>query len=446
MKGGLELFFYVTVGIGMALSCSSFMMVGGLFEVTTLFWILISLAVAGVFCIVIALSIGELAGMYPSSPAIVTYFKTAFGNRVSLVFIYLYLIFLVLIAGVESYVFALVTKALVPGIPPIAVVLALLVAVVVMNLLALELPRSLQMALTSLAVAIIFVAGAIGAVRAPHLGAVLGVGRVGHGAALVPAAMGLAVFLFMGFEWVTPLGLRPSAYARKVPSSMPLAIVVLIATYAVFALGANATVPRHLLANENTPQVPYFRAAIGHGGQYLAGVLSLSAIFSTFNAGVMGASRLVAALSRQGSLPAWCGIIRVSNGAPAGGILLLGSLALGSALVVVGFHLQLVTAVIGAAIVCVVYAGYMGSVIRLKRLAPERKRPYRTPVPAAFQWLTIALLLIVSIATLFSLPHRELVAVGGFIASAAVALGLSRWSVRRSDRVPVGARRGLSPS
>ncbi|MDQ3822853.1 MAG: hypothetical protein M3321_06390, partial [Actinomycetota bacterium] len=144
MRGRKEFAFYLSVGVGMALSCSSFMMVAGLFEVTSLLWILGALVLGWVFCVALALSIGELAGMFPSAPAIVTYFKAAFGDRIALVFIYLYLAFIVLIAGVESYLFGRVAEAVVPGLPPLAVVVVLLVAVVAANLLGLELPRLIQ--------------------------------------------------------------------------------------------------------------------------------------------------------------------------------------------------------------------------------------------------------------------------------------------------------------
>jgi amino acid transporter len=446
MRGRREFAFYLSVGVGMALSCSSFMMVAGLFEVTSLLWILVALVLGCVFCGALALSIGELAGMYPSAPAIVTYFKAAFGDRIALLFIYLYLVFIVLIAGVESYLFGRVAEAVFPGVQPLAVVVVLLVSVVAANLLGLELPRLIQMVLTAAAVAVILLIGALGAVRDPGATAdALGTGDVLSSLALVPAAIGLTVFLFMGFEWVTPVGLRPDAYRRKVPWAMPVAVAVLFVSYSLFLVGIGATLPRSAFEDELIPQVPFFSDVLGGSGKYLAGVLSLSAIVSTFNAGMMSASRLIFAVARQGHLPRWCASIRPSTGAPFGAVLLLGSLGLCSAFVVGGLGLQLVAAVIGAAIICVIYAGYMGSALRLRRRDPDRPRPFRSPVPTAVQRGLIALLLIIGVASLFSLPDRIVEAIVGVALAATVAVVLSGWSIRRTSRGPL-ARRVPSPS
>ena len=447
MRGRREFAFYLSVGVGMALSCSSFMMVAGLFEVTSLLWILAALVLGWVFCVALALSIGELAGMFPSAPAIVTYFKAAFGDRIALVFIYLYLAFIVLIAGVESYLFGRVAEAVVPGLPPLAVVVVLLVSVVAANLLGLELPRLIQMVLTAAAVAVILVIGVLGAVADPGAtGDALGAGDVAASLALVPAAIGLTVFLFMGFEWVTPVGLRPDAYARKIPWAMLAAVGVLFVAYAIFLVGIGATLPRSAFEDQLIPQVPFFTDVLGDSGRYLAGVLSLSAIVSTFNAGMMSASRLVFAVARQGHLPRWAASIRPTTGGPLGSVLLLGSLGLVSALVVGTLGLQLVAAVIGAALICAIYAGYMWSALRLRQRDPERARPFRSPVPTAVQRGVIGLLAIIGVASLFSLPDRIPETVAGVALATTVAVLLSGWSMRRTAQQPPVPRRVPSPS
>ena len=63
MRGRREFAFYLSVGVGMALSCSSFMMIAGLFEVTSLVWILVALVLGCVFCGALALSIGLIIAL-----------------------------------------------------------------------------------------------------------------------------------------------------------------------------------------------------------------------------------------------------------------------------------------------------------------------------------------------------------------------------------------------
>jgi ethanolamine permease len=144
MKHGTEMLFYVSFGAGMAMGTSSFTMISGVFELVTSLWAVSAVCLAGLLCIIISHSIAELASMYPSAPGIRTYLKVAFGDRTSLFLVHLYLIFVVLIAGVESYMFALVVKAILPSVSPLGVVMALLITVIITNLLGLELPRWMQ--------------------------------------------------------------------------------------------------------------------------------------------------------------------------------------------------------------------------------------------------------------------------------------------------------------
>ena len=448
MKGRLELIFYVSVGVGMALATSSFTMVSGLLETVSGIWVPLAVVLAGLVCIALSLSIAELASLFPSAPGIRTYFKTAFGDRPSLFLVYLYLIFVVLIAGVESSVFSQVVRAIFPQLAPLSVVLVLLAAVITTNLLGLDLPRGMQMLTTFAAVAIILGVGVLGWAGAPLKSAPFEVGDAGASLLVLPAAVGLAIFLFMGFEWVTPLGLSPQAYERKVPLSMPIAITVLMVTYTVFVIGLLGYLPRQAVIASQVPHVPYLQAVLGTKGVYLAGILSLSAIFSTFNAGIMGGSQILYTLSREGCLPRWCATMAVSTGAPIGATLLLGSLTVLSSLAVLLLRLELLFAVIGAAIICWIYGGFMLATLRLRKLAPEKKRTYKTPVFVWLQWAILLLLVAIGTQSLFVQTERRYLPSLGALLGIVAAFLLSQWSARRAAaaRPQRPARRPTAPS
>jgi len=382
--------------------------------------------------------------MYPSTPGVRTYLKAAFGNRTSLVLVYLYLIFMILIAGVESYVFALIMTAIFPGVSPILVVLGLLGTVIAANLLGLELPRSLQILTTAILVVCIVGMGISGLITTPHAWSdVLYLGFEDSTAvAQFPAAVGLAIFLFIGFEWVTPLGFGPDSYARKIPFSMLTAIAINMLAYSVFVLGLAAILPRESIVGDSIPHVAYLVGMFGPEAVYLAGFLSMLAIFSTFNAGVMGGSRLIFLLTREGHLPAWCGRISLRTGAPIGAIALLGSLAVVSALVVVTFELELAAAIIGTSFVCVVYAAFMLALRRLRRTQGEVERPFTTRAPRWIQWLIIISLPLMGVQALYS--ARSLPLVLSVIAFVGLSLVLTRWSVARSRRSATVKRPGFS--
>ena len=59
---------YVATAIGMAVACSSFAMLGQLFTLASGSTLLFAIAGAGLLCAIIAMSIGELASMFPFGP------------------------------------------------------------------------------------------------------------------------------------------------------------------------------------------------------------------------------------------------------------------------------------------------------------------------------------------------------------------------------------------
>ncbi|MBJ6762569.1 APC family permease [Myxococcaceae bacterium JPH2] len=432
MKARTEFLFYVSVGVGMALATSSFTVVSGLFQILSSPWVLqLAVLLAGVFCAVIALSIAELASMFPSAPGVRTYLKAAFGPRSSLVLVYLYLIFTVLMAGVEGYMFALVFKAAFPSVPPTLTALVLMGGVIVINGVGLELPRDLQMATTYASVLLLLGASAYGLIAAPApLRDVVtlseGVGQLSQ----LPAAVGMAIFLYMGFEWAAPVGLKPKAYERKIPISLPVCVAVLSAIYILFVLALPLYVARGTVAASSVPHVLYFEAMFGRAGTYVALVLSFGAVVSTFNAGIMGGSRLVFMLAREGLLPAWCGTTSAKTGAPIGGVLALGGVACVSALVVSRYELQLVLALISATIMCVIYAAFLAAALSLRKSRPQARRSYRTPI---FPWLQGAVALVLpclGLGTLLSVPEQGLLPVYWMLGCLVTALVTTEWSLR----------------
>jgi amino acid transporter len=382
------------------------------------------------------LSIAELASMFPSAPGIRTYLKAALGSTPSLALVYLYLVFTVLMAGVEGYMFALVVGNL-SAVNPLVTTLILIVVVTAINVAGLQLPRSAQMLTTAAALLVLFAASAAD-FSAPS--PVLALDAPKGGAAL-PSAIGMAVFLYMGFEWATPMGLRRRAYDRMIPRALPLSILLLMVLYLLFAFTAARRVSPGDLAASPIPQAPVYAAIFGHGGAYLVFLLALSATASTFNAGIMGGARLLLMLVNDGYLPKWIGYVSDRSGAPVGATVLLGASAAVTAVMVVWFQLQLVLAVVGAGIMCVVYGAFALAVMVLRRQKPDMQRPYRTPAPRWVQGALVIALPVLGVNALFSLPALLFQVLAWTGAAVAASLLLTLWSVSRTpQRTPTELR------
>lgn len=199
----------------MALASGSFMVLSGLFTVTSGIYAVISVPLAGIVCAAVSVSISELASMYPSAPGIGTYLRFAFGRRISLAMVFLYLSLVMVLAGVESFVFSQILNEVVPSAHPYLSVVAMFVVVVAINLVGFEQPRLFQLAATCLLV-IAVIALSTYALMGPQLGlADQGLPRnISESQPLgqLLGATGMAVFLYMGFEW----GLVPLLIMKRV--------------------------------------------------------------------------------------------------------------------------------------------------------------------------------------------------------------------------------------
>jgi ethanolamine permease len=430
MKKAFELGFYVTFGAGIAFGISSFTILSELFKVASSFWLVVSICLAGFICMLLSSSIAELASMYPSSPGVRTYLKVALPPRTSLFLVYLYLIFMIMVAGIESYLFALVVRQLFPHLPALAVVITLLVCTVVVNLLGLELPRGVQMFTTTALILSVLFLGVAGA--APHLSNLHWGANMfsGHPLSQISDALGSAIYLFIGFEWVTMMGFSAKSYEHKIPISMPLAILTNIVAYCIFAMALAARMSTDAVTASAIPQLPYFVQMFGPRGAYVGLALSILAIVSCFNAGVMGGSRLIYALAREGNFPKSWGTLSITTGAPIGGVLVLGVLATIASVIIVSFELEEVAAVVGSGIVCCVYAAFVWAVLRLRKTQPNARRTFRSPLPIWLHWVLIVALPAAGVAALFGIKGKTvqvLATTAGLVLASAITV---LWSTK----------------
>ena len=417
----------------MALATSSFTMIAGLFEVVEVSLVLLAIFIGGLFCIIIASSISELASLYPSSPGIRTYIKAAWGDRLSLIFVFMYLIFLVLIGGVESYVFVLVIKSLFPAITPSVVVLILLLIIIGVNILGFELSKNMQILTTTILVSSILTMGVYGFwdSQIQFKDIIHNFNALSSNFESLPAAIGMAIFLFIGFEWITPLGVTPESYKKRVPWSMIFAVIFNIGMYSLFVIGLHSQVSTKDIIAQSIPQVPYALKILGPNGIILAALLSILAIISTLNAGVLGGSRLIYALTREGNLPSWCAKINLRSGVPTVAILMLGGSVIISSQFIIYYELELPVSIVGSSIICMVYLVLMASMLKLRKLEPNLKRPFKNRVYKWLQWIVIALLPLIGLGALLSQPQIKYQLFLGFVSIIIMAIFISSWCIRK---------------
>ena len=324
-----ELLEYVSISVGMAMATACFMTVAGMFGASDGYYLLGGIALAALMCMLASASIAEIASRFPAAPGITTYLKVAFGETLSMPMVLTYLTLVVSLAGVESYLFAAMIEEFLPGLAsPFVLAIGMLVLVVITNLSGIEMSRRLQTFTTvmlalgtaGLSIALIFTAPGEMPPPGPNQAELEGV---------LPfvTASAMAVFLFIGFEWVTPLGRSPESYRRLIPLSMPIGIAVLALMYGLFAFALWLHLPGEEIALTALPHFLAGHIVSSEYGRYGAAFISLLTMMTSFNAGLMGASRLMYAMARQKNLPQIFATMS-ARGVPVNVVLLIGGIAI----------------------------------------------------------------------------------------------------------------------
>lgn len=422
---------YVSISVGMALAASSFSMLAALFSVADALTALLAIPLAGALSMIASASIGALASRYPSAPGVGSYLARTFGSRVAIIVILLYLSLVGCLAGAESYVFVSVLERLWAGhVPSPLEAMGVIALVVALNLTGLELPRRFQLVAMAVLGVSVFIVSFVPLLH-PATGEVTAVAASSGRSGWI-SAVGMAVFLFLGFEWVTPLGRSRLHYARLVPMSMPAALLILVAIYGAFAAALSRNFPVTAIASTAIPQFLLAGVVSSRYGTMIATAACVAAMTTAFNAGIMGGARIVYATAREGSLPKWCARLSPS-GVPYAAVLLLGGTSLVASFLITHYGLVVPAAAYAAAVECFVYGALMLAALQVRTREPLPS--FKSPAPAWLQWLVALLMPLLGIGALCGDAEHSGATVWFFVAmvgSASIAgVALDRAKQRR---------------
>jgi amino acid transporter len=411
----------VSTGAGMALATVSY---SASMELATYVlgdsaWI--AILVSGVLCALAGACFAELSGMYPTAAGIKLFIQHAFNERVAMFFASLYIVVAISVVGAETFVLARVLHdgTGITAIPPWAWGATFLLLVLVLNVLGIRIAGTFQDVLAYSMFAILIVTSIYAIVVAPgHLHAPMMPGSP----ASFAKAVAVGVFLYVGFEWVTPLA-EEVTDQRLIARGLFWTIWLLFLAYALFNAGLTMTmapaiqaqpqdpaysqlidaavakgalpagVDRAALTYEQAkqafgtsvvPHVLFYKHLFGQAGIGLIILLSLMASVTSFNAGTLTASRYMYALARDGSLPKIFSRISIRFATPYMALVALCVLCLAISMTVfVSSYYDPesyeVFIYLGAFIECMIYAVMACAVIALRRRQPGHARPYRVP-------------------------------------------------------------------
>lgn len=351
----------------------------------------LAIITAGVLCLLAAGVFGELNAIMPSAAGIRLWTRQGISDGFSLTFTLLYLTTILAVIAADSFILAQAIEAGIPGIPGLIWIILFLAAALFANLRGVKMAGRVQDATTYVLLGSLLLI-AIAAIAKSHL--------QWHtpfspgGGYLQAVAVG--VFVFVGFEWVTPLA-EEVTDSRLIPKGMFIAIGLIAITFGLFTLAMTHLLPAGSLTKTLVPQLLIGHAAFGEFGYWWMLLVTVITAGTTFNGSFVSASRLLYALARERSLPAWFASLN-DRFVPDRALYLLFGASVVLAVIVfqtANAYKLLINA--GAALEAIMYVVAAIAVIGLRRRRPDEERSFKLPFGTVIPWLTAVIFLVLAV-------------------------------------------------
>jgi amino acid efflux transporter len=278
----------------------------------------------------LAATFAALGARYPDAGGVATYARLAFGDRAATVVGWCFFFAIPVGAPAAALWAGAYLSAAVHGGPAMTdgTAVALMVVVPAANAFGVRLAGRLQLALAGLLTAFLLTA----------IGLSLPSARISnlrpfapHGWTAIGPAAELLVWCFVGWEAVSYLTAEFRRPARDVPRATAAAVVVVGVMYLAVAF-ATIAVLGPAAATASAPLADLMAAGLGGSGPRLAAAAAMLLTFGTMNAYYAGASKLGAALGRDGGCPAWLAHGSMAGEVPRRSLAVLGGLSLAALL------------------------------------------------------------------------------------------------------------------
>jgi APA family basic amino acid/polyamine antiporter len=351
--------------------------------------VLLSAIIAAFFCVLIGLCYAELCAAMPLAGGEYYYTKRAMGNFPSFLTGWFLIIAYSSMMPAEVIIFSKIASTLmpkswlVPGpavlgyvLPPVAMIVVGIAAALffgTINYLGIRLSAIMQLVFTTLLFIgmAIYIFGSLPEVELSNITGPFFEKGVGGMLMMVP----IAILAFMGFDIVTKAAEEIKSPIEKVVWLIPLSVIfVLFFYFGVFFVSAGV-VPYKELA-ESTAEVPIELVAVktlGTAGFYVVIIAGIMGLVTTLNGFLIGSSRLMYGMAKDGVLPGAFASIHPRFGTPSVGIIVLTIIGILGAF----FQFLFTLFTVASAAILLAYILVCLSFLILRTKEPKMKRPYR---------------------------------------------------------------------
>ncbi len=436
LKRALTLRTVVATSAGITLATSSFVaaaQVAG-FLAGDSAWL--AILVSGVLCLLAAACFSELNSILPSAAGIRLYLGKAFGEKVALTFSLLYMVLLLAVVGAESFILSKTLSYSVPQVAPVIWITVMLAAVTLMNIRGNKVAGNFQDIVTyGVIVSTLLIS--LWGLKMVHFHLALPLPTGGVSGFIQAVAVG--IFLFVGFEWVTPLA-EEVTESRLIAHGMFITVGIVCVVYALFTAAMTANVSRAAFVHSPIPQVLLAQKVLGGFGLVWILLVSLACSFGTFNAGLLSVSRFFYATAREHALPPVFSRISMRFMTPWVAIIAVFVVGYASSIAILYTGRYLVVVDMAAASECVIYVLSAAALVVLRKKMADAPRAFKVPFGPLIPVFTILIFTLLAVMIIVTDP-----AIGYWMAAGLVVIGLyvltvaprirEKYKVKRSPRM-----------
>ncbi len=336
--------------------------------------LLLSVVIAATFCLFIGLCYAELCSAMPFAGGEYHYTKAAMGKFFSFITGWFLVIAYSAMMPGEIIVLSKVLAMLFSSPPKwlIGILLALLFGGI--NLLGVKISAIIQLvfALILFLGMAIFIFGGLGNIHWENFKPFFQ-GHIPGMFMMVPIGM----LAFMGFDIVPQAAEEVKSPIKKVVYMIPLSIIFVCFFYvgAFFTAAGNMPPAQIAQSKAEVPLIEVSKIFLGNTGATVILIAGIMGLITTLNAFVIGASRLMLGMAREGVLPNFLGRVGKKYGTPYWAIILITFFGILGAI----FQQLFLVFQIASSAILIAYILVIISFFMLRKKKPEMERPYKVP-------------------------------------------------------------------
>lgn len=329
-----------------------------------------------------AQSFAELTTSLPKSGSLGVYARMAFGPVMGIISVlagYVYMSFLtvpaeLVVAGsVFNGVFA-------PEFSPVLFAIILLFIFAVANILGVDVFAKLQIFLTVTMIVSMSLLGLIGLANLGTPAPVIPDMAFNPMGLSVLGLTALAIWLYIGIEFVCPLVEEIEKPEKNIPKAMFVGLIVIFIVNVMYGFASIKYVATEALAFSDIPHILVAQAILGRSGEIWIGIVSILATASSVNTFMAVIPRMLYSMAKDGEAPKLFTKIHPRFRTPWIGILMI--FIIYALLLLMGIAgIEQIMILIMSAATCWLLAYILThmAVIALRKRYPNLERPYKTP-------------------------------------------------------------------